>query len=107
MNHKRNVSIEAELNELIDWQRKARTIGYVTVAAFLGINLLAWIVQLIPEREALSFLLLSALFCIVSYLLYRLNFHVERLVIHTLVIRKELLELEEVVARPKPLRSKD
>lgn len=94
MKPKRYLSIDAELNELFDWQHKARFIGYVAVAVFLVLNIAAWTAELIPQHDILKFVLLSALFCFGGYVLYRLNFHLERLVVHTLVIRKELVDLE-------------
>ena len=94
MKTKRYLSIDAELNELFDWQHKARFIGYVAFIAFLVLNIAAWSAELIPQHDILKFVLLSALFCFGGYVLYRLNFHLERLVVHTLVIRKELVDLE-------------
>jgi hypothetical protein len=91
---KRYLSIDAELNELFDWQHKARFIGYVALAVFLLLNITVWSAELIPQHDILKFLLISALFCFGGYVLYRLNFHLERLVVHTLVIRKELVDLE-------------
>lgn len=94
MKTKRYLSIDAELNELFDWQHKARFIGYVAFIVFLVLNIAAWSAELIPQHDILKFVLLSALFCFGGYVLYRLNFHLERLVVHTLVIRKELVDLE-------------
>ena len=94
MKTKRYLSIDAELNELFDWQHKARFIGYVALFGFLMLNIAVWSADLIPKHDILKFVLLSALFCFGGYILYRLNFHLERLVVHTLVIRKELFDLE-------------
>lgn len=97
MKPKRYLSIDAELNELFDWQQKARFMGYGALIIFFILNVAAWSADLIPQHDFLKFVLLSALFCFGGYILYRLNFHLERLVVHTLVIRKELVDLEDAL----------
>ena len=54
MKQKRYLSIDAELNELFDWQHKARFIGYLAICCFLVLNIGVWFAELIPVDNILE-----------------------------------------------------
>ena len=70
-------------------------------ACFIGINIMVWALGLMTGIAFSFFVMLSAALCFGGYMLYRLHYHLERLVVSTLVIRKELLDVQESIDQPR------
>ncbi len=93
-------SIDNELSELYEWRKRARRIGSIGLVGLLGFNVgIDYIDFLSGEFRALT-AITTAGFCLFGYYAYRLNYQVERLVIQTLVLQREVIELRREAGQP-------
>ena len=93
-------SINNELSELYEWRKRARRIGSIGLVGLLGFNFgIDYIDFLSGEFRALT-AITTAGFCLFGYYAYRLNYQVERLVIQTLVLQREVIELRREAGHP-------
>ncbi len=88
-------SIDTELSELYEWRKRARNIGFFSVAGLLGFNLGIDYLDFLSSEFRVLTAITTAGFCLFGYYTYRLNYQIERLVIQTLVLQRQVIELRQ------------
>jgi len=88
-------SIDTELSELYEWRKRARNIGFFSVAGLLGFNLGIDYIDFLSSEFRVLTAITTAGFCLFGYYTYRLNYQIERLVIQTLVLQRQVIELRQ------------
>lgn len=88
-------SIDSELSELYEWRKRARRIGTAGLIGLLGFNFGIDYIDFLSGEFRVLTAISTAGFCLFGYYAYRLNYQVERLVIQTLVLQREVIELRQ------------
>lgn len=88
-------SIDTELSELYEWRKRARNVGFFSVAGLLGFNFGIDYLDFLSSEFRVLTAITTAGFCLFGYYTYRLNYQVERLVIQTLVLQRQVIELRQ------------
>ena len=93
-------SIDSELSELYEWRKRARRLGTLGLAGLLGFNFGIDYMDFLSGEFRVLTAITTAGFCLFGYYAYRLNYQVERLVIQTLVLQREVIELRRQASHP-------
>ncbi len=93
-------SIDNELSELYEWRTRARRIGSIGLVGLLGFNVGIDYIDFLSGEFRVLTAITTAGFCLFGYYAYRLNYQVERLVIQTLVLQREVIELRREAGQP-------
>jgi hypothetical protein len=88
-------SIDTELSELYEWRKRARNVGLFSVVGLLGFNFGIDYLDFLSSEFRVLTAITTAGFCLFGYYTYRLNYQVERLVIQTLVLQRQVIELRQ------------